>query len=313
MTAFARLLSLLLLGSALSVAVAASPYFVDGDGDEVSDEIDDCPYTHPGVRVDAKGCPLSREDADLDGVPDEDDNCPYSTPGAQVDAQGCALDSDFDGVPNGLDRCPQTPLALVVDAKGCAVGEQMSAAPAVTPKKPAPILAPKALPPPVPMPQPKLEMPAKPLAAALAPIIAAPPPPVLAVPAPVPVIQPPVVTPVQTAVSSAPLSMAESPEMVLRFGYNSGRLGKGDLAVIESYASLFKRRLLLKPAAKLRIEAYADRRETDPERLAAARVAIVRVALIGQGIPEGRLEQYSSLMEAADAGNARRVEARIND
>ena len=107
-------------------------------------------------------------------------------------------------------------------------------------------------------------------------------------------------------------SIAESPEMVLRFVHDSGRLGKGDLAAIESYARIFKQRLLLKPGAKLRIKAYADRRETDAEGLAASRLAIVRLALIEQGIPEDRLELRSSLLESADAGAARRVEARLS-
>ena len=113
MTAFTRRFALFLPGLLLSAAVlAATPYVVDGDGDAVSDEIDDCPYTHPGVQVDAKGCPLSREDGDLDGVPDESDDCPYSAAGAAIDAKGCALDSDFDGVANGIDRCPGSGLAL---------------------------------------------------------------------------------------------------------------------------------------------------------------------------------------------------------
>ncbi|MES2684579.1 MAG: thrombospondin type 3 repeat-containing protein [Pseudomonadota bacterium] len=293
MTAFVRLLCFVLLGSALSVAAAATPYFVDGDGDEVSDEIDDCPYTHPGVKVDAKGCPLNREDADLDGMPDEDDSCPYSAPGAQIDAQGCALDSDFDGIANGLDRCPQTALARVVDARGCASNEQMSAT--LSPAKPARTLpaSPRVLPPVLATPQPAVEAPVR---TAPSPIIATTP------------------APLAAAVLAAPVSsIAESPEMVLRFANDSGRLGKGDLAAIESYAGIFKRRLQLKPAAKLRIKAYADRRETDSERLAAARLAIVRRSLIEQGIPEDRLEVRSSLLESTDAGTARRVEARLSE
>ena len=303
MTAFVRLLCLLLLGSALSVAAATTPYVVDGDGDEVSDEIDDCPYTHPGVKVDAKGCPLSRDDADLDGVPDEDDGCPYSTQGAHIDAQGCALDSDFDGVANGLDRCPQTALALVVDAGGCARGEQMSAAaaPSARPIKAQPATEPVALPQEPPAPQPESQgqsiaraIPSRIIATSSAPVVPT--------------------APAAGAVIATPASStAESPEMVLRFTYDSGRLGKGDLAAIESYAGIFKRRLQLKPTAKLRIRAYADRRETDSERLAAARLAIVRLALIQQGIPEDRLEERSSLLESTDAGNARRVEARLSE
>lgn len=133
MTAPIRRISLLLIGALFATAAGAqSAYIVDGDGDLVSDEIDDCPYTHPGVQVDSKGCPVRRDDSDLDGVPDEVDDCPYSTPGAIVDQKGCALDTDFDGVADGIDRCPKTPLASPVNAMGCAVGER--AGPAATPR-----------------------------------------------------------------------------------------------------------------------------------------------------------------------------------
>lgn len=126
MTALTRRVSLLLLGTLFSVAASAAqkPYLVDGDADAVSDEIDECPYTQPGIQVDRKGCPLRRDDGDLDGVLDEADDCPYSAVGAVIDQQGCALDSDFDGVANGIDRCPRTLLALPVNAAGCAVSER---------------------------------------------------------------------------------------------------------------------------------------------------------------------------------------------
>lgn len=88
--------------------------------------------THPGVRVDAKGCPRKRDDGDLDGVTDEDDDCPYTTPGAVIDIHGCARDSDFDGVADGLDRCPRNALSRLVDAQGCAMGERAEA-PATAP------------------------------------------------------------------------------------------------------------------------------------------------------------------------------------
>lgn len=127
MPVFIRRLLLLACMSFSAAAMAAAPLVVDGDGDAVSDEIDDCPYTHPGVRVDAKGCPRKRDDGDLDGVTDEDDDCPYTTPGAVIDIHGCARDSDFDGVANGLDRCPRTALSRLVDAQGCATGERAEA------------------------------------------------------------------------------------------------------------------------------------------------------------------------------------------
>ena len=115
----------LLVGGLFCCAALAArpPLMVDGDADGVSDEIDECPYTPPGVRVNAVGCPLKADDADADGVADQNDDCPYTPAGAVVDAHGCAIDSDLDGIANGIDRCPHTPLGLRVDAQGCAQGE----------------------------------------------------------------------------------------------------------------------------------------------------------------------------------------------
>lgn len=129
MTALTRRVSLLLFGALFSLTALAAqkPYLVDGDADAVSDEIDECPYTQPGIQVDRKGCPLRRDDEDLDNVPDNADDCPYSAVGAEVDQKGCARDDDFDGVANGIDRCPRTLLVLPVNAAGCAASERAEA------------------------------------------------------------------------------------------------------------------------------------------------------------------------------------------
>jgi OOP family OmpA-OmpF porin len=95
-------------------AVAPAP--MDSDQDGVPDNLDQCPDTPKGVKVDAKGCPL---DSDADGVPDYLDQCPDTPKGVKVDAKGCPLDSDADGVPDYLDQCPDTPKGVKVDAKGC--------------------------------------------------------------------------------------------------------------------------------------------------------------------------------------------------
>lgn len=88
----------------------------DGDGDGVTDDLDKCPGTPAGTRVNADGCPL---DSDGDGVIDPNDRCPNTPPGTRVDANGCELDSDGDGVVDSRDQCPNTPPGTKVDARGC--------------------------------------------------------------------------------------------------------------------------------------------------------------------------------------------------
>jgi OOP family OmpA-OmpF porin len=107
-------------GGHAAVAPPPAKPVIDSDGDGVPDDIDQCPDTPHGVRVDAKGCPF---DSDQDGVPDYLDKCPNTPFGVKVDAQGCPLDSDGDGVPDYLDRCPGTPHGLKVDASGCEIEE----------------------------------------------------------------------------------------------------------------------------------------------------------------------------------------------
>jgi OOP family OmpA-OmpF porin len=89
---------------------------MDSDGDGVYDNLDRCPDTPKGVKVDAQGCPI---DSDGDGVYDYLDKCPNSPAGVKVDTNGCPLDSDGDGVADNLDQCPNTPLGATVDTRGC--------------------------------------------------------------------------------------------------------------------------------------------------------------------------------------------------
>ena len=60
-------------------------------------------------------------DSDGDGVPDNMDKCPNTPKGVKVDNFGCPLDSDGDGVPDYLDKCPNTPAGVKVDANGCPI------------------------------------------------------------------------------------------------------------------------------------------------------------------------------------------------
>src|SRR6266852_715454 len=96
----------------------------DSDHDGVKDNVDKCPNTPPGEKVDANGCSASQLDADADGVPDAVDKCPNTPKGEPVDASGCSesqKDDDNDGVPNSRDKCPNTPQGQVVDENGCPV------------------------------------------------------------------------------------------------------------------------------------------------------------------------------------------------
>jgi len=311
MTAFARCFSSLLIGfvfSATAIAATAPAYFVDGDGDAVPDEIDDCPYTHPGVRVGPKGCPLRSDDSDLDGVTDEDDDCPYSPAGAVIDAHGCSLDSDFDGVANGIDRCPRTGLALTVDAKGCAEGERAEPATAVPSAAPGAKRSARSTPrkvvtPPVlePLPAPEISPAAS---EPVAPLVKSKADPSEASPA--------VMTAPQSS-APGPSAPVESPEMLLSFGTNSSRLGTRDAAVIEGYARIFARRLAEKPGSKLHIRAFADRREGDAAVLAVARMVVVRSALVAQGISIDRIHSENSVLDGGNPRQNRRVEASLDD
>jgi OmpA-OmpF porin, OOP family len=95
----------------------------DSDADGVPDNLDKCPCTPFGVKVDENGCPL---DADGDGVPDYLDKCPCTPKGVKVDEKGCPIDSDDDGVLDTDDKCPNTPKGAQVSESGCwEIGEAL--------------------------------------------------------------------------------------------------------------------------------------------------------------------------------------------
>ncbi|MBP9560295.1 MAG: outer membrane beta-barrel domain-containing protein [Syntrophorhabdaceae bacterium] len=108
------------------------PQIVDSDGDGVPDDLDKCPDTPKGFKVDKDGCCL---DSDGDGVDDCLDKCPDTPKGFKVDKDGCCLDSDGDGVDDCLDKCPDTPKGAEVDKEGCPVVVVPKAAPAMTGKE----------------------------------------------------------------------------------------------------------------------------------------------------------------------------------
>ncbi|MDG6774467.1 OmpA family protein [Thiomicrorhabdus sp. ZW0627] len=95
---------------------ALTQEYKDLDEDGVTDKLDHCQNTVPGIKVDSYGCEL---DSDGDGVYDKDDQCPGTPPGVKVNSLGCEPDDDRDGVANSIDLCPDTPLGTPVDEKGC--------------------------------------------------------------------------------------------------------------------------------------------------------------------------------------------------
>ncbi|GAB2708822.1 OmpA family protein [Aliiglaciecola sp. 3_MG-2023] len=96
----------------------------DADQDGVNDNLDQCPDTAIGARVDSKGCNI---DLDGDGVLNDIDQCPNTPAGTPVGAKGCSLelDSDQDGVLDDVDQCADTPLTDKVDSMGCSVFEEV--------------------------------------------------------------------------------------------------------------------------------------------------------------------------------------------
>lgn len=103
----------------LEAGVTLTAYFgkcKDDDKDGVCNDVDKCPDTPWGCKVDADGCPI---DSDGDGVCDGRDKCPDTPKCAKVDVNGCPIDSDKDGVWDGCDKCPDTPSDCKVDATGC--------------------------------------------------------------------------------------------------------------------------------------------------------------------------------------------------
>ncbi len=100
---------------------------VDSDGDGISDAMDQCPDTAPGVQIDTNGCEIKPEpvvvDSDNDGIDDTLDQCPNTPAGVAVDSMGCAVpvDQDGDGIDDTKDQCPNTPSGVKIDSMGCEV------------------------------------------------------------------------------------------------------------------------------------------------------------------------------------------------
>jgi hypothetical protein len=110
----------------LVVALAAAPAFGhpepgDIDGDNVLNEVDNCPSVYNPDQSDVDGTPGVGDrcdpdhDADGDGVVARTDNCPKTPNPDQADSNGdgrgdaCAIDSDGDTIFDFEDNCQSVP------------------------------------------------------------------------------------------------------------------------------------------------------------------------------------------------------------
>ncbi len=67
---------------------------------------------------------IEKIDADNDGVSDDVDMCLNTPPGVEINKEGCPLDDDKDGVPNYLDKEPNTEKGAIVDANGTKITDE---------------------------------------------------------------------------------------------------------------------------------------------------------------------------------------------
>jgi len=87
----------------------------DTDGDDIHDDVDNCPYAaNPDqLDTDQNGVgDVCEGDMDGDGVPDDQDNCPMDPNKSEPGICGCGrdddpTDSDSDGVADCVDNCPE--------------------------------------------------------------------------------------------------------------------------------------------------------------------------------------------------------------
>ena len=115
----------------------------DDDGDQVFNNIDQCPGTESDFEVDKKGCALNQIDSDNDGIFDDIDEC-KDTPEFElnnvkgtatygelvstvVDKKGCGSsqrDLDEDGIVDMEDNCIDTFNPDQVDLDGDGIGDK---------------------------------------------------------------------------------------------------------------------------------------------------------------------------------------------
>jgi OmpA-OmpF porin, OOP family len=111
-----------------------------------------CPTPPPGVKVDARGCPLPAEVAAAPlppPPPPPAPKCPTPPPGTPVDSLGCALPAPalpaaLEPAPVQAPKCPTPPAGTPVDSLGCALPVAVEVKPAPPPPPPEPPKCPPA-------------------------------------------------------------------------------------------------------------------------------------------------------------------------
>jgi len=105
---------------------------VDGDGDGVNDDDDNCPTISNANQTDSDGDTIGdacEPDGDGDGIIDDDDNCPTISNADQTDSDGdtignaCEPDVDGDGIIDDVDNCPTISNADQADSDGDKIGD----------------------------------------------------------------------------------------------------------------------------------------------------------------------------------------------
>jgi len=111
-----------LLGVSIPFGTYAQPKpdIIDTDGDGVMDQLDKCPNTPEGTKVDGSGCKLP-EPVKQTIIKQMIEPAPMSFDNNECPVKTNLPDRDRDGVEDSIDQCPNTPCDFSVDKKGCPV------------------------------------------------------------------------------------------------------------------------------------------------------------------------------------------------
>jgi OOP family OmpA-OmpF porin len=111
-----------LLGISVPFGTYAEPKpdIIDSDGDGVMDQLDKCPKTPKGTKVDGSGCKLP-DPVNKTVIKQIIEPAPMSFDNNECPVKTELPDRDRDGVEDAIDQCPNTPCDFSVDKKGCPV------------------------------------------------------------------------------------------------------------------------------------------------------------------------------------------------